>query len=1082
MSGDYTRFTFDPAKRYSGVLMQQGRVQLDSDWNENIDIIRRRVRTLSLDSLGFVGVPYLTLPDSFLLGLIAGPPEDLSIEPGRLYINGLLAEAFAEEAATYLNQPFYPDPPPLLAGDAVAYLDIWDREVTYIEDPELLDVALGGVDTTTRCQTVWQLRVDQVQNAECGLDLGDPLSAGRLTSAAIAPPAPDDPCILPPVGGYRGLENRLYRIEIHDGGPIGTARFKWSRDNASLVAAVTEIAGGAGQATVTVNRIGRDEVMHFRIGDWIEILDDHRELMGETGDMALIVNIDEANREILLDRPLPAPGARAFGANAAELEARHTRLKRWDQTAATNAIDADGLITTAAGPIDIEDGIQISFSDAPAGGSMRIADYWVFAARTATASIEELVDAPPRGIIHHYVQLAAITGLGGPAPEIEDCRPPEPADDCCCTVVVRPGESIQDAIDSLPPEGGCVCLKTGIHVTEETIFIGRGNICLKGESPGTIIFSQDASPLLVIGNPAGFPVVGVHVTTIAFEAGRTQQPPASIMLIAGVIDCVVEHCSFRSQNPADFSGLRILSSDRIIVEQCRFEDVRLGIVAAQYSSNLAFLGNNMRFNAFVGGGLAVAGILVQRCFYLLRISGNNIEGALTGIAVNNNALGNGIPSSLLMGVIVSENTVIGPQLPANTETDDRLVLIDIASSGSSASGNKVWCTHTSCTAIRITGDGCDVTANTVLSFLLEANFLGPIAIQVGEIINDQDIPVEGCVVTGNSIQGNMHGIAAVAVSDLVASDNIMEADDSPQHFGFLVARLRKADIHDNRVRSAIGGVFSIGGRHNRWTNNSFVEAGAAFSLTNEWGPAITGNRIDDCALWGILGFAVAARCDIIENRITSCGYALALGIGIGVIFALGDLHIESNEVMDTGLLAGNDQASATAWGIYGELVLEATVENNLVTYTNALVRDPTREDRALRMRGLIDLQITDNLAFGFPIQVTSNKFIGTGQTALVEIPQFAIGQNLFVRFERVSFDHNYCMHISPPDVSDSRATVSLVGRRAIVMGNHIKATTPRYFSVDFNGTVGPYIGNVTAGDTLQHVDFPVPAGNFNMVT
>ena len=40
MSGDYTRFTFDPLKRYSGVLMQQGRVQLDSDWNEEIDILQ----------------------------------------------------------------------------------------------------------------------------------------------------------------------------------------------------------------------------------------------------------------------------------------------------------------------------------------------------------------------------------------------------------------------------------------------------------------------------------------------------------------------------------------------------------------------------------------------------------------------------------------------------------------------------------------------------------------------------------------------------------------------------------------------------------------------------------------------------------------------------------------------------------------------------------------------------------------------------------------------------------------------------------------------------------------------------------
>ncbi|MFO0992827.1 MAG: DUF6519 domain-containing protein [Hyphomicrobiales bacterium] len=45
-------------RRYSGVLMQQGRVQLDSDWNEEIDILRRRIRTTTLDIPGPLGVPY----------------------------------------------------------------------------------------------------------------------------------------------------------------------------------------------------------------------------------------------------------------------------------------------------------------------------------------------------------------------------------------------------------------------------------------------------------------------------------------------------------------------------------------------------------------------------------------------------------------------------------------------------------------------------------------------------------------------------------------------------------------------------------------------------------------------------------------------------------------------------------------------------------------------------------------------------------------------------------------------------------------------------------------------------------------
>ncbi|MCX6048065.1 MAG: DUF6519 domain-containing protein, partial [Chloroflexi bacterium] len=38
MKGDFTRSTFKPAKHYSSVRMQQGRVQLDADWNEQIDL------------------------------------------------------------------------------------------------------------------------------------------------------------------------------------------------------------------------------------------------------------------------------------------------------------------------------------------------------------------------------------------------------------------------------------------------------------------------------------------------------------------------------------------------------------------------------------------------------------------------------------------------------------------------------------------------------------------------------------------------------------------------------------------------------------------------------------------------------------------------------------------------------------------------------------------------------------------------------------------------------------------------------------------------------------------------------------
>ena len=44
------------------------------------------------------------------------------------------------------------------AGRHLAYLDVWQREVTTLEDPDLVEIAVG-VDTTARSQTAWQVRV-----------------------------------------------------------------------------------------------------------------------------------------------------------------------------------------------------------------------------------------------------------------------------------------------------------------------------------------------------------------------------------------------------------------------------------------------------------------------------------------------------------------------------------------------------------------------------------------------------------------------------------------------------------------------------------------------------------------------------------------------------------------------------------------------------------------------------------------------------------------------------------------------------------------------------------------------------------
>lgn len=531
MAGDYSRRSFAPRRRVSTVSMQQGRVQLDADWNEQGTVIDRRLRRLAADVWGRSWVSARTTPDAFRLTAIAGP--DLAIGVGRLYADGLAPEVFPDEAPTWLKQPFLPIAPTLPPpGPAIAYLDVFERELTWVEAPDLLEKALNGVDTSTRRQVAWQVRLASVPNAQCGMDLDAlfPPSAARLTTQATATPTSDDPCILPPTGGYRGLENRLYRIQIHVPGPLGTAKFKWSRENASVVSPVRDIRTSGSTSELQVTRIGRDAVLRFSPGDWVEVSDDWRELMGQAGDMARISNIDETTRTLFLDRVVPAPSPLIpFGTTPAELAARHTRVTRWDQSAERhgNAVGSDGLMTTGAGPIALEDGVQALFSIDPAGGLMQVDDHWSFEARTVDGSIRELNAAPPDGVRHHYVPLAVVSlAAGGGFVVQDDCRnlvPPDPVttptgpDGCqCCTICIGKDGDVPDlkaALAQLPtlapdPDTAVrLCLAPGDHELQGGAIVDRPNTWIIGCFPRSRLIIRDAALVLAADDTALIDVV-----------------------------------------------------------------------------------------------------------------------------------------------------------------------------------------------------------------------------------------------------------------------------------------------------------------------------------------------------------------------------------------------------------------------------------------------------------------------------------------------------------------------------------------------------------------------------------------------
>jgi hypothetical protein len=587
MPGDYTRFTFNPFDDYVGVLMQQGRVMVDADFNELVDIVDRRFRAETIDIIGRCVVPRQT-PEGFRIQIAGG---GLVIGPGRLYADGLLAEnhglppqafdpVLAETRGTlpvpYAQQPYLLNaatafPAPTSGGPHLVYIDVWQREVTWIEDVDrtLVDKAIG-IDTTTRLQTVWQVKV--LPRVGTGVTCATPDDqipgwsaiiappAGRLTTGAVGVPASTDPCIINPAGGYRGTENRLYRVEIHQPGPLGTATFKWSRDNASIATTVTAI--NAGRDVVTVSRVGRDAVLRFRPGDWVEVIDDVLELAGQPGHMRKVALVDDVNQTLTLAAALPAG---VF--DTANPASRRTRGRRWDQRgqvldAPNNVVDdvdtrGGVILVPASGSVVLEDGVQVTFSVAAAGGTFRTGDYWACAARTVDASIEVLQAAPPRGIHHHYCRLALVTFPGS----VTDCRTLWPPDfgegSCDCTVCVSAEShnsgalTIQMAIDQVKATGGKVCLGPGLYNLGETpvVIQNAQGVQVQGHGLRTILlYGGSGSALSVLGS------VDVTVSDLAVLAFGRGDAAALAMLAQNCLLLRIERCGLVQFGGGDLGG------------------------------------------------------------------------------------------------------------------------------------------------------------------------------------------------------------------------------------------------------------------------------------------------------------------------------------------------------------------------------------------------------------------------------------------------------------------------------------------------------------------------------------------------
>jgi predicted flap endonuclease-1-like 5' DNA nuclease len=445
MQGDFSRDTFDARHQFSRVLMQQGRVLLDADWNEQAAIHLHHLRTLAADLIGPHGGPGTGFKIRCRHG--EGDDCDFTIGWGHYYVDGILVEnprparcspGDYAPPLTYGQQPAYPSAKgdDLVHGtDYLVYLDVWERHLTHLEVDHIREVALGGPDTATRAQVVWQVKI--ADESECHHLDDDTLSCedllheligehgSCLRARARVAESSDDPCIIPPEARYRGAENQLYRVEIHEPGSAPT--FKWSRDNGSIVFAIRDIDG----SVVTLDTLGPDQRRSLREGDWVEVLDDERVLLGEPGVLARVDAVDRVAFAVIL--------ALAEGTSLPPFQSkRHPLLRRWDQGSAPIQVQPGKWI-------DLEDGVQIWFEP---NGTYRTGDYWMIPARTAIGDIlwptEAKADGtlapaalPPHGIVHHYAPLARI--------RFDDDDELDKCEDCRCVFEPRcPSHRLED--------------------------------------------------------------------------------------------------------------------------------------------------------------------------------------------------------------------------------------------------------------------------------------------------------------------------------------------------------------------------------------------------------------------------------------------------------------------------------------------------------------------------------------------------------------------------------------------------------------------------------------------------------------
>jgi hypothetical protein len=305
---------------------------------------------------------------------------------------------------------------------------VWERTVDSLEDTDpwtadhLLDPALHGADTTTRTQTMAQIKWSPRPFLQATLEdlprIGDALLTVALRAGQGGAADPCDPCAKD-VEVPRRTGNYLFRVEVHDVQVTSPALtkviLKWSSEN------------GAEQYRIDTGPKPVDTVPgSFKSGDHVY------EFYNDESEKHLGVHL----------APFTPTRGKLYDAYPPSLPAGFDRVRRWDgyaelsrkdqeawslakgwdrgaafQTSAEGAKPGDFQVTDGnfvfhLQALDLTLTTRRDPKEGPPPFRLFVAgDYWLAPVREIAheAGDKVLENAPPIGIRHHYLRLADVT-------------------------------------------------------------------------------------------------------------------------------------------------------------------------------------------------------------------------------------------------------------------------------------------------------------------------------------------------------------------------------------------------------------------------------------------------------------------------------------------------------------------------------------------------------------------------------------------------------------------------------------------------------------------------------------------------